>query len=158
MLLLLDEHTDCLVVRSARPWERFLAGVRTHHLDEDLAHGASPEATAPLALRAQTLARDGFRRELARSAKRILTDAQRSRPAVRSRVPVCRDRVTDAAAEFGELISRLQAPGPVPVRGMAQVSLLLGNGHGPLYHRDSREDLRAQVRAAADALGETGPS
>jgi predicted secreted Zn-dependent protease len=42
MLLLRDERTDALVLRPARPWERFLAGVRTHHLDEELAHGASP--------------------------------------------------------------------------------------------------------------------
>ena len=154
MLLLLEERTHGLVVRPARPWERLLAGVRTHHLDEDLAHGASPEATAPLALRAQTLAHDGFRQDLARSAQQILAEAQQPAQHRRPAIPVCRDRVREATAELGELITRLRSPGPLPLRGVAQVSVLFGDGRSPLYHRDSQDDLRARLREAADALSQ----
>lgn len=157
MLLLLDERTDALVVRSARPWERVKAGLCAQHLDEELAHGASPDATGPLALRAQTLARESFRRGLARSARQILAEAERppaARPSLGPAVPVCRDRVRAAAPELAELIDRLQFRGPVPVRGVAQVSVLLGDGSGPLYHRGSQDDLRARLTEAAGALSQ----
>ena len=161
MLLLLDERTDALVVRPARPWELVQAGLCAQHLDEQLARGASPDATGPLALRAQALARESFRRSLARSARQILAEALRPGPARRAlgrgpAVPVCRDRVRAAAAELAELIDRLQLPGPVSVRGVAQVSVLLGDGSGPLYHRASRDDLRARLTEAAHALGQAG--
>jgi hypothetical protein len=156
MLLLLDERTHGLVVRPARPWERLVAGVRTHHLDENLAHGASPEANAPLALRAQALAHDRFRRDLARSAQQILAEAERPGQRHRPTIPICRDRVREATAELGELISRLRTPGPLPVRGVAQVSVLFGDGRSPLYHRASRDDLRARLREATDALSQPG--
>lgn len=159
MLLLLDERTDALVVRSARPWELVKAGLCPHHLDEELARGASPDATGPLALRAQTLARESFRRGLARSARQILAEAVRppsARPALGPAVPVCRARIRAVAAELTELIDRLQLPGPVSVRGVAQVSVLLGDGSGPLYHPASRDDLRARLTEAAGALSQAG--
>jgi len=154
MLLLLDERTDALVVRLARPWERVKAGLCTHQLDEELARGASPEATAPLALRARTLAQETFRHDLARSAQQILAEAHRLSQPRRPAIPICRDRVREAAAELGELISRLRTPGPLPVRGVAQVSVLFGDGRSPLYHRDSRDDLRARLREATRALSQ----
>jgi hypothetical protein len=70
-------------------------------------------------------------------------------------VPVCRDRVRDCSAEFGELIRRLLAGGPVPAGGMAKASALLADASGPLYHRASADDLRTRVRAAAGALSTT---
>jgi hypothetical protein len=159
MLLLLDERTDALVARPARPWELVKAGLCAQHLDAELARGASPDATGPLALRAQTLARESFRRGLARSARHILAEAVRpapTRPVFGPAVPVCRDRVRAAAAELAELIDRLQLPGPVPVRGVAQVSVLLGDGSGPLYHRGCPDDLRARLTEAAGALSPPG--
>jgi len=159
MLLLLDERTDALVVRPARPWELVKAGLCAQHLDAELARGASPDATGPLALRAQTLARESFRRGLARCARQILAEAVRPAPAQPRlgrglAVPVCRDRVRAAAAEMAEVIDVLQLPGPVPVRGLAQVSVLLGDGSGPLYHRGSPDDLRARLAEAAGALSQ----
>jgi hypothetical protein len=159
MLLLLDERTDALVVRSARPWELVKAGLCAQHLDQELARGASPDATGPLALRAQTLTRESFRRGLARCARQILAEAERPPPVQPRRgrspaVPVCRGRVRAAAAELAELIDRLQLPGPLPVRGVAQVSVLLGDGSGPLYHPGSQDDLRARLTEAAGALSQ----
>ena len=130
MLLLLEERTHGLVVRPARPWERLLAGVRTHHLDENLAHGASPEATAPLALRAQALAHDGFRQDLARSAQQILAEAQQPGPRRRPAIPICREtgprghrrarRADQPAALPRPAAAARRRPGQRPVRGRPQ--------------------------------------
>ena len=151
MLVLLDE-AGCPVACTAYPWDRFLARLRAFRLDSDLAAGASPEASVALALRAQTLVRTRHRRELAHSARRVLATATQPAFSGRPRVPVCRDRVRDCSQEFGELIRRLLAPGPVPARGVAKVGVLLADASGPLYHRANADDLRARVRDAADAL------
>ncbi len=153
LVLLLDERTGGLAARPARPWERWQARLGAYRLDENLARGASPEATAPLALRARRLAQPGFRRGLARSAERILAEAQRPGP-VHPAVPVCRERVRAAAEELARVIDALTAPGLVPVRGLAQVSVLLSDARGPLYFRYGPGDLRARLREAAGALGQ----
>jgi hypothetical protein len=150
MLLLLD-GAGCPVVGTARPWDRLLARLRSFRLDQALAAGASPDASVELALRARLLMRPRHRRNLARGVCRVLETAQRS-PLVSHPVPVCRDRVRDCEDEFAELIGRLQAAGPVSVRGLAKADLLLADGSGPLYHRASPEDLHARIRDAAESL------
>jgi hypothetical protein len=151
MLVLLEEAGSpvaCVV----RPWHRLWARLRAFRLDSDLAAGASPEASVALALRARMLVRTRYRRELAVGADRVLATALQPAYARRLPVPVCRDRVRDCSEEFGELIRRLRAAGPVPVRGLAKAGILLGDASGPLYHRTSADDLRDRVRDAADAL------
>lgn len=152
-VLLLDEHTGSLVARTARPWERCQARLGAYRLDENLARGASPEATAALALRARRLAQPEFRRALAHSAERILAVAQRPGPC-HPAIPVCRDRVRAAAGELSRVIEALTAPGLVPVRGVAQVSVLLADARGPLYYRYSPGDLRARLREVAGTLSQ----
>jgi hypothetical protein len=149
VLLVVD---GCPVARTVRPWDRLLAHWRACRLDRDLARGASPDATIPLALRAQLLVRGPARRDLARSASRVLAAAMQVPGAGRLPVPVCRDQVRDCSAEFGELIRRLLAGGPVPVQGLAMARILLADASGPLYHRAGAGELRASVRDAADAL------
>jgi hypothetical protein len=151
MLLLLDV-ADCPVAATARPWDRWLVRIRAARLDRQLAAGASPDASVALALRAQMLVRTQVRRDLARSARRILLAATRAPGARRLPVPVCRDRVLDCSADFAELISRLLAAGPVPAQGVARASLLLTDATSPLYHPACSDDLRTVVRAAAEAL------
>lgn len=152
MLVLLDEVSGGPIASTVRPWDRLLVRLRASRLDRDLAGGASPEATVALALRAQMLVRVPARRELARSAHRVLATAMQAPAAGRLPVPVCRDRVRDCSEEFGELIRRLVAAGPVPARGVAKARVLLTDAGGPLYHRASADDLGARVRDAADAL------
>ena len=152
MLVLLEED-GCPVARTVRPWDRLLARWRASRLDRDLARGASPDATVPLALRAQLLVRGPARRDLARSASRVLAAATQPPAAGRLPVPVRRDQVRDCSAEFTELIGRLLAAGPVPAQGVAMARILLTDASGPLYHRASGGELRASVRDAADALG-----
>jgi hypothetical protein len=82
MFVLLDEG-GCPVARPARLWDRLLVRMRTCRLDDDLAGGASPDATVALALRAQLLVRTRTRRDLAQGARRVLATAMRA-PAVDS--------------------------------------------------------------------------
>jgi hypothetical protein len=152
MLLLLDDGSGCPVATKARVWDRLGARLAARRLDADLAAGASPDASVRLALRARVLVRTSVRRDLARSAQRVLAAACGPSAGPHLPVPVCRDRVRDAAAELAELIACLLRPGPVPAQGVAKVSILLGDASGPLYHRSSIQDLRATVRETAEAL------
>jgi hypothetical protein len=152
MLLILDDGSGCPVATKARVWDRLGARLAARRLDADLAAGASPDASVGLALRARLLVRTSVRRDLARSAQRILAAAAGPSAGPRLPVPVCRDRVRDATGELAELVTGLLAPGPVPARGVAQVSVLLGDASGPLYHRGSAQDLSATVREIAEAL------
>ena len=151
MLVLLEE-AGSPVVCVVHPWDRLWARLRAFRLDSDLAAGASPEASVALALRAQLLTRTRYRRGLAAGADRVLTTAMQPAGASRLPVPVCGDQVRDCSEEFGELIRRLRAAGPVPVRGVAKAVVLLGDASGPLYHPATADDLRTRVRDAADAL------
>jgi hypothetical protein len=151
MLVLLEE-AGSPVACTAHAWDRLLVHWHAFRLDSDLAAGVSPEASVELAVRAHMLVRTRYRYELARSADRVLAIAMRSAYSGRPRVPVCRDRVRDCSEEFGELIRRLRAPGPVSARGVAKVGVLLADAGGPLYHRANADDLCAWVRDAADAL------
>ena len=151
MLVLLEEEGSP-VACTVRPWDRLLIRLRAFGLDHDLAAGASPEASFALALRAQMLVRTRHRHDLAGAANRVLAMASQPSLSSRPRVPVCGDRVRDCSEEFGELIRRLRAAGPVPVRGVAKAVVLLGDASGPLYHPATADDLRTRVRDAADAL------
>jgi len=62
------------------------------------------------------------------------------------------DRVSQSAPLLAALASRLAEPGPVPVPGVAMVSLLLADGAGPLYRKACRDDLSAIIKRATHAL------
>ncbi len=149
MLVLLEDN--CPVPVAVRPQDRLLARLHAFRLDHDLAGGASPDATVGLALRAQALVAMPARRDLAWTARRVLDVANAPDPR-RLPVTVCRDRVRDCSEEIEDLIRRLLAPGPVSAQGVAQASALLSDATSPIYHRASRDDLRARILAAADAL------
>ena len=152
MYVLLDEGNGCPVASTVRPRDRLLVRLHASRLDDDLAGGASPDATVTLALRAQMLVRGPARRDTARAAQRVLATAMHAPGAGPLPVPVCQDRVKDCSEEFAELIRRLAAAGPVSARGVARARVLLADASGPVYHRASTDDLRARVRDAADAL------
>jgi hypothetical protein len=150
-VVVLLQEGGCPIARRVRLIDRLMAWLCARRLDHQLALGASPDASAVLAVRARTLVAMSARRDLARSARRVLA-AARAPGALRLAVPVCRDRVADSAAEFDELIDRLLASCPVPAQGVACASVLLCDASGPLYHRASPDDLRVRVREAANAL------
>jgi hypothetical protein len=148
MLVVLEDGSGGLTACDASPWDRLMARMRAGHLDSDLAHGASPDATVGLALRAQVLVAPRTRRNVACAVQRMLDTADGRR----MWVPVCRDRVRKHSAEMRELIGRLLAPGPVSAQGVAKARDLFTDGSGPVYYRASKVDLGESLRTAVAAL------
>jgi hypothetical protein len=124
--------------------DRVACRLRAGALDRAIASGAS-SGDAVLALRAGELVRRCQREELASGLRRVLRAAGRD--------PLVRREVLRGRAELARLASRLQAPGPVEARGVAQVRLLLTDGTGPLYNRG---DVRAAAERALAALAPRG--
>lgn len=162
MHVLVADDLGRLVLRRVWPWQRILASSRAGRLDRELAAGTSPEASAVLAARAARLTSTEFRRDLAGSLRRMLAAGQPARAVAGQRpglagarpprVPVRTARISRTAPALAELASRLLEPGPVPVRGVAMVTLLLADGTGPLYREASRADLGTLADRAALAL------
>jgi hypothetical protein len=144
-------HADVVEPRRVRLRDRIEARVRTHHLDRRLADGVPPERSAALSLRAHRLADPAYARFLARRLHEIVREAV-VRRVPRAQIAVRLPAVAALSAELDELARRLVAPRPPAVRGVAQVSVLLGEGSGPLYSSRADEDLEAAVRRARAAL------
>jgi len=166
MYVLIDDDRAGLALRRLRPWHRLVARCQAGRLDRELAGGASPDASAALAARAMRLTSLDYRRDLAASLRRIMAatgepalvwSAQVAAPespgtARPPRVPLRHARISQSARVLAELASRLAAPGPVPVRGVAMVTRLLSEGTGPLYRETSRNELGVIAERAAEAL------
>jgi hypothetical protein len=144
-------HADVVEPRRVRWRDRIAARVRTHHLDRQLAEGVPPERSAALSLRARRLADPAHASFLARRLHAIVREAVLHR-VPRAQIAVRLRAVAAMADELDELARRLVAPRPPAVRGVAQVSVLLGEGSGPLYSSRADEDLGAAVRRARAAL------
>ncbi len=167
MQVLLDDDLGRLTLRRLRPWHRLLAHCLAARLDRDLADGARPESSAPLAARAMALTSMTFRRELAASIRRMLVTAERSPAAVAPRqaagwprglshpphVPLYGPRVSRFTPGLAGLADHLAVPGPVSAQGVAMVTRLLGDGTGPVYRKASADDLGAIIERASEALG-----
>jgi hypothetical protein len=149
MSTLLLASGDAVVGRRVGLRDRLMARLQAHALDRELARGVAPETCGALTLRARTLIGPSARAALARQLRRVVSDVRGGHVWL-SRVAVRRPAVLDAADELEVLADRLAAPGPVDVRGVAQVQLLLTDGTGPLYFPSETEELRARV---ANALG-----
>jgi hypothetical protein len=144
-------HADVVEPRRVRVRDRIEARVRTHHLDGRLADGVPPERGAALSLRARRLTEPGFAAFLARRVHAIVREAVVGR-VPRAQIAVRLAAVAGVSAELDDLARRLVAPRPPALRGLAQVSVLLGDGSGPLYSSLAEEDLRSAVRRARAAL------
>jgi len=167
MYVLIDDDRAGLALQRLRPWHRLLASCQAGRLDRELAEGASPEASTALAARAMGLTSLAYRRDLAASLRRIVVVATGQPAPVRSaqvaapkspgaprspRIPLRQAQISQSARLLAELATRLAAPGPVPVRGVAMVTRLLSEGTGPLYREASRDDLSLITERAAQAL------
>jgi hypothetical protein len=148
MSTLLLASGDAVVGRRVGLRDRLMARLQARALDRQLARGVAPETCGALALRARTLIGPSARAALARQLRRVVSDVRGGHVWL-SRVAVRRPAVLDAADELEVLADRLVAPGPVDVRGVAEVQLLLTDGTGPLYFPRETEELRARL---ADAL------
>jgi hypothetical protein len=150
MIVVLHESTG-LGLRRVRWWDRLEARARASALDHELAAGASPDATVPLAVHAGRLCDPAQRRLLARSLTRIVA-ASDAPVQSRLKAPVCRHAVRQARPELAALAGRLSASGPVAVHGLARVRTLLADGTGPLYRATSPERLRRELADVLTAL------
>jgi hypothetical protein len=154
MMLLINDPRDPGRFLSApeRTWIRVGARLLARTLDQQLAAGRAPESNRLLASRAQQLVSPALRTSLVQSWERLI-DLSRSAPAARGpRVPLCRRRITAAEPDVRQMLTVLASPAPTSVRGIAIASLLLEDGAGPLFNRQSRVDLRTVVRRATEQL------
>jgi hypothetical protein len=153
--VLLTVGLDGLIVASRpRVRDRLVVRLRPRRLDRALARGTSPEASAPLALRAQQLTEPEQRGSIARELRRIAAEAHEARRPALRRIMPSRARVRAAREELIRLAETLEEPGPVAAGGVAQAVMLLTDGTGPLYNSDNRTTL---VAGAARALRELRP-
>jgi hypothetical protein len=150
MIVVLDEATG-LGLHRVRWRDRLLVRIRRSALDRQLAAGAAPESSVPLALHAGHLCEPAERRVLARSLTRIVAAAD-APTSHRLKTPVARPAVQRARAELAAVAGRLIASGPVDVRGVARVRTLVGDGTGPLYQSAPPEQLRHELTEVLDAL------
>jgi hypothetical protein len=150
VLLLRPAHgpADVVLARPVRRRDRIITRLRARRLDVELARGADPEADAALALRAATLTTPRRRRSLAAGLERIAASAGETHPGWHP--SSTRAAVAELKPELFALGRRLVAPGPVAVRGVAEVRLLLTDGARPLHA--ARGDLRSALRDAARHL------
>jgi hypothetical protein len=121
---------------------------RRTRLDEELARGTDPTASAELALRAAQLRSRGERSRLANSLIEAVGDARGAnlgafRVGTRQRYAAIRDSADDLIA----LALRLRDDEPIAVPGAAMTALLVDRASSPL-RRDDGHDLRPAVRAA----------
>jgi hypothetical protein len=134
--------------RAMRP----LAALIGRTLDRRLASGDSLGSGRLLAARAGHLASARARRELVRDWQRVLDQALRAPRPRNPHVPLCRDRIFDAAGAMRAMLDALSTPVPVSARGVAMARLLLSDGTGPLYNRKSPVDLSAALREVTARL------
>jgi hypothetical protein len=126
-------------VRAVEPRLRDRLAVRLHadHLDADLARGVSPDRDVRHALRARTLISARTRDELATALDRL--------------------SVRGGRAELAALRAVVAGRGPVAVRGMAMVQLLVTDASSGLYPVGAAVagiDARALLAQACRAVAE----
>lgn len=143
MIVILEQGAG-LAVRRVGWFERLWSRMRASRLDRELAHGASPEGSVALALRARALAQPSEGARLADALERIVAAADSASPA-RLRVPVNRQAVRAAGSELRATVDRLRS-GPVDVQTIATIRNLVAEGDSPLYRLDTTGDLRAELR------------
>ena len=151
-IVLLHDSYDHLVVipRRVRLFDRLLARLHAHKIDEEIAEGAAPETSVAHGIRAATLICEDTRDELAASLRRIAC-LEDHRPSI-SQIPLARGAVGEAKGSIEALSRRLRSPEPVDARGVAQVRLLLSDGRGPLFDSDRGDELQAALGDAIEAL------
>ncbi|HXQ44022.1 MAG TPA: hypothetical protein VN816_05255 [Acidimicrobiales bacterium] len=146
-VLLIRDRRDRqrLLTRRCRAWDRIGARLLAASLDRRLAAGHPPEADRLTATRAQSLVSPGRRRALAANWEHLLDVARRQPLRSNGRMPLCRDRIAAAEPAVHAMLVALVTPLPVSARGVAMASLLLSDGAGPLYNRQSSADLVTAV-------------
>jgi hypothetical protein len=135
-----------------RPFGGLSLRLRVHRralaLDRALAGGASPLESEELTLRADQLSQPATRKRFARLVAR-LTDPTQSQVGL---LPYSYNRVRANREQLVGIGEALAAPGPLPVRGAAMLSVLLDDARGPLYAHDLPADLGTPLKHTLAAL------
>lgn len=144
VLLAQDGEEDAPSAHRCRLGDRWHARISAFRLDRALAAGASPDSGLLLSLRAEALISMDNRRRLARLLRRVVTDAGRPMHPLGALPLACRGilrhrDLIDAVA------GALERPGPVDLRGLAAVEVLLRDGAGPLYNDDRFDALGGRL-------------
>ena len=122
-------------------------------LDRQLADGFGSDPIEDLALRARQLTRVRARRQLARSLRARVNDAERpAAPRLSAAVPLSRRAVRAWRESLLGIAERLERPDPVNPCGVARVLMLLTDGTGPLYNPAAAERMSDAVWWIADGL------
>ena len=145
---------SCAPGRSAPSQLLLSARVRLHRwsIDERLARGEDPAASAELALRAEQLLSPKVRLELAHELCRIVEVAEGPPKPFSAAVPVQREPVLRARECLVELADDLAFGSEINARGVALVERLLRDGASPLYAPPVYDTVERAVRHARVAL------
>lgn len=152
-LLLTDQgNPGCIISERSRVRTRLSTHLRARALDRALASGVSPDSSAALSLRAHTLIGTRARADLARTIRRLISDARHPLHPLTPHVPLCRRKIIRSARTLEEVAQRLQGDDPADVRGVAQIRLLLIGDCGALYDYPAADDLEPALQEAIHAL------
>jgi hypothetical protein len=129
---------------------RVVARARAAALDQALADGADPTECPRLAARAADLTAPSNRRRLAATVERFVAAAGLPRQLVT--IQPARRAILANRGALLELASVLRGQAPVYARGLAQLTLALRDGAGPLYVDHHDEVLARQIAVVSAAL------
>jgi hypothetical protein len=125
---------------------------RAAELDQHLAAGANPGATALLASRSRRLTSQRSRRRIAAGLTRVVRDAEATTRGFTAAIRPDPREVIAARPLLATLERRLRADEPVSPQGVALLESLLTDGSSPLYRPTEPGALGSRLRAAAAAL------
>jgi hypothetical protein len=151
-LLTQSPDADSPVSEPCRIRARVLARARAWRLDQALADGVCPDASATLSLRAHRLIGPATRRSLASELRDVIGRARRPQALLDNGVRLCAGEVLRSRDAMDDLADRLDGWEPVEPAGVARVRLLLRDGAGPLYNQSFPGGLQGAVQVATDAL------
>ena len=138
--------------RWARIRLALIASWRGAELDRELAAGASPGASALLAIRCQRLTSRSYRARVAAGLARAVRDAEATTHGFSAAVRPDPREVIAARTVLATVHRRLRGAEPVRAQGVALLESLLTDATSPLYEPDEPGALGSVLRAAAAAL------
>jgi hypothetical protein len=152
--VLLRDRANPGCLTSERASARIRVSVYLHaaRLDRELAAGESPDSSAALSLRAQTLIGSSARSKLASYIERLVDEARRPLVPLTPGVPICQQAIRASRATLLELAERLASPAPIDARGVAYAGVLLTASDGPASGGRGSDDLQPALQAAIAAL------
>lgn len=95
-----------------------------------------------------------FRRGLALGLEQILAETDPTSPLLSTKVSAAQEGVRESRGDIETVVERLKEPGYISPQAVAEVSLLLSDGAGPLYdeERSQPHELRRILAGVVDTL------